>query len=339
VTLSVAVTDTLDGIGSDELVALDGSTGALGCRGRLVQLAGDPRWEPRYVTVRDGDRLRAVLPIYLGHGKGWSDQIHSPEAWGWSGSPVQGGSALVGGRLEIRGSLRCADDPVVLREVADACAAIGDLSGRELFFGYLDERQQRLAEALFGPVEWLEAYDDFVYPERVIRGSLDEASRSVRQTIRNGERKLEEHQVTATVLPWVEYAGDGCALIAAHNRTKGMVDHPELVRYRMDRWAECDEVEVLVVAATAGEIEGVVSLLLFRDEMEVYEIGLPDGEGASRRALYTCLTFYEPRRVARERAVRTVRAGLGTAQPKRMRGAEAVHRRSGRALRVPGRST
>lgn len=335
-TLTTAVTDSLDGIGPDELLALDGSTGALGCRGRLVQAAGDPRWEPRYVTVRDSDRLRAALPIYLGHGRSWSDQIHSPRTWGWPGPADQDRSALVGGRLEIRGSLRCADDPDVLRSVAAGCAAIPELAGRDLFLGYLDESQQKLAEVLFGPVDWLESYEDFVYPAPIVLGSLADAPRSVRQTIRSGERQLAEHHVEATTVPWAGYDGDGCDLIAAHNRGKGMADHPELVRYRMDQWAECAEVTVLLVTATAGGLTGVTSLLLFRDEMEVYEIGLPAGEGAARRAVYTCLTFYEPRRIARELGLRTLRAGLGTGTPKRMRGAEAVHRRSGRAVRTLG---
>jgi hypothetical protein len=331
----MVVTDNLDDVGTDEFFELDDNLGALGCRGRLVQLSNDPRWESRYVTVRDGSRLCAVVPIFLGHGAQWSDQIHSPRDWGYPESPVPERSALVGGRLEIRGSLRCVDEPAVLRAVVEGCASIAELRGRELFFGYLDERHQRFAEAIFGPVEWLEEAEDFAYPEAIVLGSLADVPRDIRQTIRHGERKIAELQVVAEAVPWREYQGSACELIAVQNKRKGMIDHPALVQYRMDQWDECDEVTVVVVHATAGVEEGAVTLLLFRDELEVYEVGLPDEESPARRALYTCLTFYEPRRIAQSHGLRTVRAGLGAAQPKRLRGAQAVARRSGRALRVP----
>lgn len=333
--VSVTVTDSLGDVGADELFALDESVGALGSRGRLVQLSEDPRWEPRYVVVRDGSRLRAAVAVFLGVGTRWSDQIHSPRAWGHPESPVPAKSALVGGRAEIRGSLRCADDPEVLSAVAEGCASIDGLQGRELFFGYFDERQQRLAEAIFGPVEWLAGFEDFVYPEKIVLGSLADVPREVRQTIRHGERQIAAHRIAVEATPWREYRGGACELIAEHNKRMGMADHPELVRYRMDQWDECEGVTVVVLHATAGDDEGAVTLLIYRDEMEVYQIGLPGRESPRRRALYACLTFHEPMRIARGHGLRTVRAGLGTARPKRLRGARAVTRRCGRALRPP----
>ncbi|RCG27275.1 hypothetical protein DQ384_26540 [Sphaerisporangium album] len=337
--LSVVVADDLGDVGADELYELDANVGALGCRGRLVQHSDDPRWEPRYVIVRDGSRLCAAVPVFLGLGTEWSDQIHSPKEWGLDESPIQAKSALVGGRLEIRGSLRCVDEPEVFRSVLDGCASISELDGRELFLGYLDERQQRLAEAIFGPMEWLVEYDDFVYPEEIVLGSLADVPRNVRQTIRHGERQIAEHQIKAETVPWQEYRGTACALIAEHNKRMGMVDHPALVRYRMDQWDECDEVSVSVVHATAGgeegAAEGAVTLLTYRDELEVYEVGLPGEDGPGRRALYACLTFHEPRRIAQSLGVKTVRAGLDAGRPKRLRGAQAVTRRCGRALRPP----
>jgi hypothetical protein len=292
-----------------------------------VQHTGDPRWEARYVLARDRGELVAAVPVFLGHGEHWSDAIHQPADWGWPGTPVQATSALVGGRLEIRGSLRCSDDPVVLRAVGDACRA--QLRGRDVFFGYLDERQQRLAEGLFGPVEWLAEYEDFDYPPEVVRGALCELPRDVRQSIRAGERHIAECGVETVVLPWEGYEGAAPALIAAQNRRKGIADHAALVGYRLDRWSECDEVSVYVAHATAAGEAGAVSLLVYRDEIEVYEVGLPEGSGRSRRTLYSCLTFDEPRRLARELGVTKVRAGLGAAQPKRIRGARAVARACG----------
>ncbi|HEX6473257.1 MAG TPA: hypothetical protein VF069_29465 [Streptosporangiaceae bacterium] len=329
-TLSTEVTDSLDGVGADDLFALDGTVGALGSRGRLVQHSQDPRWTPRYVVVRDGGRLRAALPIFLGNGTQWSDQIHNPEDWGYHQPLVPDKSALVGGRLEIRGSLRCADEPDVIAAVTDALSAIPELRGRELFFGYLPPDQRRIAEAIFGPVTWLAEYDDFTYPEEVIRGSLMDLPQPVRYTIRHGERKAAELGIVAEVTPWRDYEGDACELIAAHNERKGQTDHPELVRYRMDRWDECDEVTVLVAHASRdGAAGGAVTLLLFRDEVEVYEVGLPEQD--DRHTFYIHLTFNEPRRIARDQGCAVVRAGLGAPQPKRIRGARAVPRHCGRA--------
>lgn len=332
-TLSTEVTDSLDGVRADELLALDGTVGALGSRGRLVQHSHDPRWAPLYVLVRDGGRLRAALPIFLGHGAQWSDPIHNPEDWGYSQPLVPEKSALIGGRLEIRGSLRCADEQAVIATVTDAVSGISELRGRELFFGYLPPDQRPIAETIFGPVDWMAEYDDFTFPEEVIRGSLMDLPQPVRYTIRHGDRKAAELGIVTEVTPWRDYDGSACELIAAHNKRKDQVDHPELVRYRMDRWDECDEVTVLVVH-TSGDaaVDGALTLLLFRDEVEVYEVGLPEEDSADRHALYIHLTFSEPRRIAREQKCRVVRAGFGAPRPKRIRGAEAVPRHCGRAL-------
>lgn len=323
----VEVAESLDGVGADELFALDPTLGALGCQGRLAQHTGDPRWQARYVLAREGGRLVAAVPVFLGRGGAWSDQIHQPADWGWRETPVQEKSALVGGRLEIRGSLRCADDPAVSRAVAEACRA--ELAGRDVFLGYLDPRQQRLAEAVFGPVEWLVRYEDFDYPEAVVRGDLADVPRAVRQTIRAGHRKAAELGIETAVVPWAEYAGSGCDLIAAQNRRKGMTDHAALVGFRLDQWDECAEVSVFVAHATMGDDEGAVTLLVYRDELEVYEVGLPDGDGPSRRTLYSCLTFDEPRKLARELGLARIRAGLDAGRPKRIRGAQPVERACG----------
>jgi hypothetical protein len=325
--LAVEVVENLDGIGADEMFALDATLGALGSRGRLVQHTGDPRWQARYVVVRDGGTLAAAVPVFLGRVGRWSDQIHQPSDWGWPDALVQEKSALVGGRLEIRGSLRCADDPAVLRAVADVCRE--ELAGREVFLGYLDEQQQRLAEAVFGPVDWLVRYEDFDYAEAVVRGDLANVPRAVRQSIRAGERKAEQLGIEAVVVPWADYDGTGCELIAAQNRRKGMTDHAALVGFRLDQWEECGEVSVYVAHATMGDEEGAVTLLVYRDEVEVYEVGLPDGDGPSRRTLYSCLTFDEPRKLARELGLTTIRAGLDAAQPKKIRGAQPVERACG----------
>ena len=326
--LAVEVVDTLDGVGADELFALDATAGALGSRGRLAQHAGDPRWPARYVVARDGGRLVAAVPMYLGHGEQWSDATNNPADWGYPGTPVQEASALVGGRLEVRGSLRTRDDPEVLRAVGAACQA--ELRGREVLFGYFDQHQQRVAEAMFGPVEWLIEYTDHDYPPEVVHGALADLPADVRHTITAGQRKIEQLGIETTVEPWSVYKGDGDKLIAEHNKRMGTPDHPALVGYRLDQWTECDEVSVYIAHATMGDDEGAISLLAYRDELQIYEVGLPDGQGPSRRTLYASLIFDEPRRLAQELGLSTIRAGLGADQAKKIRGARPVVRRCGR---------
>lgn len=328
--LAVEVVDTLGAVGADELFALDDTAGAVCSRGRLLQHEGDPRWPARYVVARDGGRLVAAVPIYLGFGTQWSDSTNQPADWGYPGpgAPVQEESALVGGRLEVRGSLRTCDDPEVLRAVGEACRA--QVRGREVFFGYFDERQQRLAEAMFGPVEWLVEYPDYDYPREVIHGALADLPADVRHTITAGQRKIAQLGIKATVQPWSAYEGDGEKLIADHNNRKGTPDHPALAGYRLDQWDECDEVTVYLAHATMGDDEGVISLLAYRDELQIYEIGLPEGEGPARRTLYASLIFDEPRRLAQELGLSTIRAGLGADLAKKIRGARAVARRCGR---------
>jgi hypothetical protein len=333
-TLRTEVTDSLAGVDPAELFALDPTLGALGSPGRLEQHSHDPRWTPRFVLVRQDGALRAALPIFLGHGLQWSDQIHNPQDWGHPHAPTPDKSALVGGRLEIRGSLRCAADPAVLAAVADGLADVPELAGRELFLGYLAPDQRELAERIFGPIDWLAAADDFTFPEPVVRGSLMDLPQPVRYTIRHGERKIAERDVLTEVSTWTEHDGAAGELIAEHNERKGQPDHPELVRYRMDRWAECPEVTPLVVEAIAGAgpdaLAGAATLLLYRDEVEIYEVGIPDDGHPDRHDLYLHLTFHEPRRIAQERGARLVRSGFGAPRPKLLRGAQAVARHSGR---------
>ncbi|TDB87236.1 hypothetical protein E1264_15375 [Actinomadura sp. KC216] len=327
--LSITVADSLDDITDDEFFELDGSLGAMGSRVRLQQHSQDPRWSARYVIAREGNAVRAVLPLFLGHGDQWSDRLNSPRTWGYDGDLRQATSALIGGRLEIRGSMRCADDPAVLQAVADRCADMEELRGRDLFFGFFDSRQAELAEAVFGSVKWLDASEDFVYPEPVVLGDPANLPRSVRQLIRQDERRIEEFGITASVIPWPEYDGVACDLIADHNRRKGMDDHALLAEYRMDQWTECPGVSAYVVHAEMADVVGVTTLLHYRDELEVYEIGLPEGDGRARRTLYSCLTFNEPRRFARDNGIGVVRAGPDAALPKRIRGAEPIIRHSG----------
>lgn len=329
--LTTDVTDSLDEVGADELFALDPVIGAVGSRGRLIQHSRDPRWTPRYVVVREDGRLRAMVPIFLGREAEWSDPMYKPPDWGHPRPPAPAGSALVGGRVEIRGSLRCADRPDVLAAVTDALPAIPELCGRELFFGFLAPDQRPVAEKIFGPITWLTSLDDFTFPEEVVHGDLMDLPQPVRYTIRHGERKAAELGLVSTVTPWPEYAGTAPELIAAQSERKGHEDDPELVCYRMDLWSECDEVTTLVVEASAGPLAGAVTLLCYRDELEVCEVGLPDENTPGRHTLYAYLTFHEPRRIARERGCRIVRSGFGAPTPKRTRGAMALPRHCGHA--------
>jgi hypothetical protein len=183
---------------------------------------------------------------------------------------------------------------------------------------------------MFGPVEWLIEYPDHDYPPEVVHGALADLPADVRHTITAGQRKIAQLGIEADVVPWSVYAGGGEKLIAEHNKRMGTPDHAALVGYRLDQWDECEEVSVHIAHAAMGDDEGVISLLAYRDELQLYEVGLPDGQGPSRRTLYASLIFDEPRRLARELGLSTIRAGLGADQAKKIRGARPVLRRCGR---------
>ena len=123
------------------------------------------------------------------------------------------------------------------------------------------------------------------------------------------------------------------ALIAEHNIRVGRFDHPEFVKLRSRRWQDCPGVEFLVFAAESGALTGYVTGWVWRDELAVYEIGLPGPQSPQRLACYLELVFRLPIQLAQQRGLRMVRLGAAAERIKAGRGA-VFHELFGGVLNV-----
>ncbi len=94
--------------------------------------------------------------------------------------------------------------------------------------------------------------------------------------LRRDRELIERAATTASVAPWQDAAPETAELIAEHNLRLGQPDHPEFVRMRYAQWAEC--ARVLVFDARAGSHHGVLTALVWRDGLELHEIGLPPSD-------------------------------------------------------------
>jgi hypothetical protein len=127
--------------------------------------------------------------------------------------------------------------------------------------------------------------------------------------------------VVRSVRSWPEAEEEASKLIAEHNSRKGTPDHPEFVRFRYAEWQQCEGVELVVFAARAHAVSGVLTALVSKDELELCDIGLVGEEGPARLAAYLDLVFHHPVAFARSRGLPNIRVGFGAEVPKKSRGA------------------
>lgn len=318
------VLDTAE-FGAAEFDALDRSAGAAGSLGRLRQVERDGRWRTRYACVARGDTLVASVPVYSSTAAAWPDGAYDPRNWGLDPDVVEPLSAdrclLVGGVYDQRSSF-----PVELDErgdnVRDALrimARIAAAEGRSLAFPYAYGRARRALDAVADGVHWTRLareshFRDIDDPDRPI------ASR-VRGVLRRDRRLIDAANLSASVLSWADAEPAALELIAGHNIRKDVPDHPEFVRMRYRQWSECTDVELVVFRVTAPAVTGILTALVWRDELELYEIGLPECDDSVRIAVYLDLIFHQPMAYARRRGLRRIRAGSAAETPKGSRGA------------------
>jgi hypothetical protein len=328
-----AVTATvLDGMADVDPAAfdaLDTTAGAAGCHARLRQHEGDRRWRVRYVRLDEAGRLVAVLPLYAARGRIWPDESYDSACWGGSpgGQPLSAEHALlVGGCADLRSGLPVAGDgdtaAAYLRHAMVTLARLAAREGRGLIFPYVYPAARRLLDAATrGQARWATLDHEAQFPAEAIDAPGAWGSSRVRGVLRHDRRLIDSMEVTGVVAPWPADADMVSSLVAEHNIRKGRADHAEFVRMRHDLWAECAGVEVIVFTGHCGSAEGALTALVWRDQLELYEIGLSGPEGRQRLALYLDLMFHRPLAFAGQRGLRGVRAGLSARTPKASRGA------------------
>jgi hypothetical protein len=328
--MDIDVVDSLDDVDADAFDRLDSSAGAAGCYERTRQRGSDGRWRARYLRAVDGDRLVGMVPLYTATGGTWPDPAYDPGTWGLPDGTAAGCTAdrslLVGGYADLRSGLPVDDDLLAGSGPRTLLARIARLAaeeGRCLVLPYAYTRaKQALDRACEGAIGWT-----VLGREAHLRGVSEpgwEAAqrKPVRYNLRHDRALIAEAGLRVGILSWPQAEKAASLLIAEHNVRKGQPDHPEFVTMRNQQWDACPSVEFTVFAGRAGTAAGFVTGWVWRDELEIYEIGLRGEESPQRFALYLDLVFHQPIRFAQERGLRCIRLGPAAERAKAGRGAQ-----------------
>lgn len=314
--------------GPAEFDALDRTAGAAGCYHRLRQRQADGRWSTHYLRARENGRLTAAVPAYLGRAKTWPSRHYDAATWPLPerlrDGLVPGTCLLVGGCADGRSSLHVRGDgaAVPLGRLVAELASFAAERDRCLVFPFMDARAKAsLTEATQGRVVWT-----LLRREAHLHGVADtrwerSLGSKVNGVLRRDQRLIAAACLATSVHTWPEVEDTASQLIAAHNVRKGDPDHPEFARLRYAEWLECDGVELVVFSTAVDDVTGVLTALVWNDELELCEIGLTESESPRRLAAYLDLVFHRPLAFARSRGLRAIRAGSAAEVPKRSRGA------------------
>jgi hypothetical protein len=302
--------------------------GAAGSHGRLRALEDDPRWDSAYVLSERAGALVGATPMYRCRAGAWPDVAYAAETWNRSfaaASPAK--SVLMGGRSDLQSSVFLSDDAVteeLVRSVTRRCAEWAGDSEYLLLPYFSGPDWTALSESLGSTVSWqcVGHEASFLAPFPTAPGV--QLPRRVRQTLSRDDRNSRSHGIEARVTSWDEanLSGVAAQLIAEHNARFGSADHSVLVESRMAAWQQTPGIDLLVFHAwSATGSDGFVTALVWRDTLELFEIGLCGEPGAERHSLYVELVFRAPMAFAAENELRCITTGLAAGVPKAARGA------------------
>lgn len=304
---------------------LDSGTGPVGSHAWLLSMESDARWESRYHKFTRGDNTIAIVPVYQRKAKEWRDPLYTPDFPVQPDSPVTPECCvLVGGRDRLLSSLHVqaeAREPEVYRAIMEALTEAYCQSGRYLYFPHF-----RAAE-----LSLIAAASD-TPPQRRLTGAdarLDRLLGDWGKSLLSKERATLRHDlaegtrlgVRTAVCDWADATDYAAPLIAGHHQAKGSPEHSLLVDRRVRQWERCTGFEVMVFTAQAEDVRGVVVAAVWRDWMELLEIGLGHGRGEVRRCVYAYLIAHLPAEAGKARGLRKLRVGPAARTPKAARGA------------------
>ncbi len=315
---------SLRDLDAQEFDRLDMSCGPVGSHARLVQLERDYRWSTEYLCARENGILLAAVPLYRLKKGAWPDPSYDPATWGVGQLTSPGETTVVGGRSGLLSSLHVAS---AIRGTRRHIRLIEELVTREsrtsLILPFLTDNALGPWQAILGSHLECQVLGADARFDRQFAG--ERLSKKVRQTLSRDQRMAEKYGVESSVRAWGEVSSFAAGLIARNNRAKGLPDAEQLVDFRVRQWEACDGVSVVVLAAEAQGERGVVVCVIWRDWIDLQEVGLTGTPSDVRQTLYAQLLFHLPVRLARQSgAVRQIRAGLRAEQAKAIRGASFV---------------
>lgn len=314
--------ESLRDLDAHDFDRLGASCGPVGSYARLTQLERDYRWSTEYLSAREGGTLLAAVPLYRLKKGTWPDPSYDPATWGFDQLTEPSDITVVGGRSGLLSSLHVA--PAISRTWRHI-RLIEELLTREsrtsLLLPFLTLGELEPWEGVLGTGLARQALGSDARFDRHLSddGAL---SRKVRQTLEKDRRMVERYGVESSARTWSEVSSFAAGLIADNNRAQGMPDAEQLVDFRVRQWEACEGVSVVVLTAKAHGEHGVIVCVIWRDWIDLQEIGITGTRSDVRRTLYAQLLFHLPVRLARQSAdVRHIRAGLKAERAKAIRGA------------------
>jgi hypothetical protein len=321
---------SLRDLDAQEFDRLDVSCGPVGSHSRLVQLERDYRWSTEYLCARESGVLLAAVPLYRLKKGAWPDSSYDPATWGLDPLLPPSDITVVGGRSGLLSSLHVASAiSGTRRHVRLIEELLTRESRRSLLLPFLTESELVPWGGVLGSRLERQVLGADARFDRHLGGETP--SRRVRQTLQRDQRMVERHGVESSVRTWSEVRSFAPGLIAHNNRARGMPDAEQLVDFRVRQWEACQGVSVAVLTAKAHGEHGVVVCVIWRDWIDLQEIGITGIPSDVRRTLYAQLLFHLPVLLARRSGgVRHIRAGLRAEQAKAIRGAFFIPLAGGR---------
>jgi hypothetical protein len=314
-------------IGPSRFSALDRTLGIAGDFHRLRQHEEDRRWRATYMCASAGGLLRAAVPTYVCLARAWPDPTYSPATWslppGVTAACTPDRSVLVGGCADLRSGLHIDPEaePIylaqrVLPEVTRA------LPGRILIFPYVYAGDKEIIDRVFPErMVWTQLAREARFENISDPGREQRLGSRVRAVLNHDRRLLEKTGVVTSSQHWPAVASEASLLISDHNNRLGKTDNPYFVRMRYDQWHECAGVRVTVFTATCRGITGMLTALLWEDELDLREIGVNGTASDERLAVYLSLLFHQPLELAVAYGLNRIRCGIFAERPKASRGA------------------
>jgi hypothetical protein len=300
---------------------------------RLLRETRNGRWQGRIIVGSIGRHVAGIVSIHQWHGREFPSPIFDPaevagEIFPKLGQPadeylmIGNVSDQVAGFSTVKG-LDSATEGRLGRALFNRAFKVASDEGLVPAALYVREEQaQALLSAASGDRMQGRVIDHFgklhlsdkPYPEL-----LKQSHRSV---VRRDLRRLHDLGLRGTVCAAAEVATEASPLVADIKRRHGVSDHPKLIAYRLLQWSrdETGKRIAFCVRDPSGELLAATFGCHHGDLLELYEIGLSP-ESPLRHLAYVESMIYAPIRYAEAAGCVEVHLGLGTPQPKGLRGA------------------
>lgn len=316
--------ETLRDLDAQEFDRLNASCGPVGSYARLVQLERDYRWSTQYLCARESGVLLAAVPLYRLKKGAWPDPSYDPATWGLDRPASPSDVTVVGGRSGLLSSMHVAP---AISGTWRHVKLIEELLTREsrisLLLPFLTENELGPWGGVLGPSLMRQGLGADARFDSHLAGEI--LPRKVRQTLQRDQRMVERYGVESAIRTWSEVSSFAAGLIAHNNRANGLPDAEQLVDFRIRQWEACDGVSVVILTASARGEHGVIVCVIWRDWIDLQEIGITGAPGDLRRTLYAQLLFHLPVQLARQDGnIKHIRAGLMAERAKEIRGASFV---------------